>query len=134
MYLEDESEESKQKRKEQYEKDRQAFEAIDKQTKELVKNMAVLKKVDEMNQPIIEMQEQMRKNRKWVDREEDLELKQKYEQQKQRVSNLHEELAGKIEGQINLDFHGNISFQPAGDKKGEDLKKKGEEAKKTGGI
>lgn len=50
---EDESEENRKKRDAIIEKDRLRAEAMDKETAELVKQMEVLKKVDEMNKDVI---------------------------------------------------------------------------------
>ena len=48
-----------------------------------------------------------------MEREEDVELKQMYEEEKKRFEKLHESLVGKIDGQIDLDMHGNISVRSA---------------------
>lgn len=53
---EDESEENKKKRNEVIEADKKRYADLDKQTRELVKQMEVLKKVDEANKELIEHQ------------------------------------------------------------------------------
>ena len=56
------------------------------------------------------------KNVKYADREEDADLKQAYEAKQEKLDGLSGRLAGKIDGEINLDLHGNLTFR---DKPGE---------------
>ena len=56
------------------------------------------------------------KNVKYADREEDAELRQAYEAEQEKLDGLSGRLAGKIDGEINLDLHGNLTFR---DKPGE---------------
>jgi hypothetical protein len=66
--------------------------------------------VDELNKDIIELQKQRKV--KYVDREEDPELKKAYEEEQARFMQMHEKLAGKIDGEIVMDMHGNVSIKP----------------------
>lgn len=50
------------------------------------------------------------KNLKYVDREEDPELKQKYEQAQASLHNLHKTLEDQVDGEINVDLHGNVEM------------------------
>lgn len=119
---EDESEENKKKRKEVLDKDKKAVEAMDKQTEELIKQMEVLKKVDEFNKDRIEEQKLQAKKVKYIDREEDLELKKMYEEEQKRFESLSKELAGKVEGEIDMDMHGNIQVKHSPKAKQEEAK------------
>uniref|UniRef100_A0A7S3HUF3 Uncharacterized protein n=1 Tax=Favella ehrenbergii TaxID=182087 RepID=A0A7S3HUF3_9SPIT len=48
------------------------------------------------------------KNIKYVDREEDPELKAMFEKKTAQLANLGKDLAGKVDGEINIDLHGNL--------------------------
>lgn len=51
-------------------------------------------------------------------REEDQELKALFEKEKERFNELTESLHGDIDGEIDMDLHGNISFRQPGEKGG----------------
>jgi hypothetical protein len=53
------------------------------------------------------------------EREEDDELKRKYEEKLDSVKNLEQTFKDKIDGEIDIDLHGNIGFREPGVKKGE---------------
>ncbi|TNV73045.1 hypothetical protein FGO68_gene9940 [Halteria grandinella] len=110
---EDESAENKQKREEIIRKDKKRLEAMDEQTKEIVKSLEGLKKIDEYNSENMKFQEERRKTQKYISREEDQELKSLYEEEQKRFEKLQESLARKIDGQIDMDMHGNVRFRPA---------------------
>ena len=65
------------------------------------------------------------KNLKYVEREEDIELKQAYEVEQEKLDNLSSRLAGKIDGEINLDLHGNLTFRDKPGDKADDKPKEG---------
>ena len=44
-----------------------------------------------------------------------------YEQEQRKFEQLQEQLKGKIDGQIDMDMHGNITFRPADAKFGENI-------------
>lgn len=120
----EDSMESQEKRKEVLAKDKARFEALDAQTAELVKQMEVLKQVDEMNREVIARQQEELRKRRYVEREEDPEIKRLYEQEQERFLKMQETLGDKIDGEIDMDLHGNFTFRPA----------KGKEEVKTEGI
>jgi hypothetical protein len=43
-----------------------------------------------------------------VERVEDLEMKKAYEEEQERFEKMHESLKGQIDGEIDLDMHGNV--------------------------
>lgn len=51
------------------------------------------------------------RNLEYVEREEDEELKAMYLKEKERVDKLAEEMGDKIDGELNMDLHGNITFK-----------------------
>lgn len=53
------------------------------------------------------------KNLQYVEREEDPELKAMFEKEKDRLDKLSERLYGKLDGEIDMDLHGNIAVKPA---------------------
>ena len=56
---------------------------------------------------------------KYVEREEDLELKAKSEAEKKKFDELSERMYGKVDGELDMDLHGNITFRPPGIKHGQ---------------
>lgn len=69
------------------------------------------------------------KNLKYVDREEDLELKAQSEAEKKKFDELSQRMYGQVDGELDMDLHGNITFRQPGTKHG-DISKK--EEPKTG--
>lgn len=55
----------------------------------------------------------------YVEREEDPELKTLFTKERERIDKLSETLYGKIDGEIDMDLHGNITFREPGTKQGE---------------
>ena len=43
-----------------------------------------------------------------MERVEDLEMKKAYEEEQERFEKMHESLKGQIDGEIDLDMHGNV--------------------------
>jgi hypothetical protein len=66
-----------------------------------------------MNAPVIAAQQERARKQKYVEREEDPELRRLYEQEQQRFQQMQETLKGKIDGEIDMDMHGNVTFKPA---------------------
>jgi hypothetical protein len=54
----------------------------------------------------------------YCDREEDEELKALFVKEQEKFDKLSESLYGKIDGEIDMDLHGNISFRAPGVKGG----------------
>ena len=50
----------------------------------------------------------------YVVREEDPTLKEMYDKEQKRFFELSERLYGQIDGEIDMDLHGNISFRAPG--------------------
>lgn len=50
----------------------------------------------------------------YVEREEDPELKKEFEEEQERFTKLSERMYGKVDGEIDMDLHGNITFRPPG--------------------
>lgn len=89
---EDESEENKKKRVEQIERDKLKYQAIDRHTDELIKSLEIFKKMETLNAEMISEQADERKKIRYVEREEDPEMKKAFEEEKARYENLHETL------------------------------------------
>lgn len=121
----DETPEAKQKRQEQIHKDKQRFSAIDKHTDELIKSLEVLKKIDVLNKDLIDEQNEKRKQIRYVERVEDLEMKKAYEEEQERFEKMHESLKGQIDGEIDLDMHGNVQIRMKGEKREAELLQEG---------
>ena len=51
------------------------------------------------------------KNIKYVEREEDPELKKMYDDEVHRVRNLQNELGHKVDGEISIDIEGNVEIK-----------------------
>eukprot|EP00347_Sterkiella_histriomuscorum_P022422 403338547 len=105
----DESPENRQKLRDLIEKDKQKYASLDSQTEELMKGLQSLKRLEQMNP--IDGQEERFKNIKYVEREEDLELKKLYEEEIKQLQSMSKNLAGKIDGEIDMDLHGNVTFR-----------------------
>jgi len=54
-----------------------------------------------------------------VEREEDPDLKRESEKEKERFNSLSERMYGKVDGELDMDLHGNITFREPGVKYGE---------------
>ena len=107
-------ENTKEEKAAQIAKDKAAYSSISSQSDKLAQGLQSMKdwdKIYEDNQ----LGEKF-KNLKYADREEDAELKQAYEVEQGKLDSLSSRLAGKIDGEINLDLHGNLTFR---DKPGE---------------
>jgi hypothetical protein len=75
-----------------------------------------LKKLEEMNKDVIDEQREYLSKVRYVEREEDLELKAMYEEEQKKFENLQETMADKIDGEIDMDMHGNFTFRSKGAK------------------
>ena len=64
-------------------------------------------------------------NLEYCEREEDPELKAMYEEQQERFSHLSERMHGKVDGELDMDLQGNITFRPPGVKRGSSEAKAG---------
>lgn len=53
------------------------------------------------------------KNIKYVEREEDQQLKALYEAEIRELKEMGTRLKGRIDGEIDMDLHGNITFRSA---------------------
>lgn len=51
-------------------------------------------------------------NLKYVEREEDPELKALYEKKKQEFASMPDELDDKVDAHIDIDYHGNMTVRP----------------------
>ena len=69
-----------------------------------------------MNQPVIEAQQERAKKVKYIEREDDKELKKLYEEEQIRFESMQDTLAGKIDGEIDMDMHGNVNIRYAKNK------------------
>ncbi len=118
----DESEANRLKRDEVLKRDQARLKEIGEQTDDLVKQMEVLKKIDEMNKDVIAVQKEQAKQRKYISREEDLEIKSLYEEEQKKFLKMQETLGDKIDGEIDMDLHGNFTFRPA---PGKEVKEEG---------
>ena len=118
----DESEANRLKRDEVLKRDQARLKEIGEQTDDLVKQMEVLKKIDEMNKEVIAVQKEQAKQRKYISREEDLEIKSLYEEEQKKFLKMQETLGDKIDGEIDMDLHGNFTFRPA---PGKEVKEEG---------
>ncbi|CDW79905.1 UNKNOWN [Stylonychia lemnae] len=106
---EDETEENKEKRSKILKKDRERLKQIQKETEDIVKGLEAFKVLEESQ--IGSTYNDRFKNVKYIEREEDLELKKMYEDEQERFNKLAEELKDKIEGEIDMDMHGNVQFR-----------------------
>jgi hypothetical protein len=70
--------------------------------------MEVLKKIDTLNAELAAEQDERRKEIKYVERVEDPEIKKAYEDERERFEKMHETMSGQIDGEIDLDMHGNV--------------------------
>ena len=92
----------------------------------MIKSLEIFKKMETLNAEMISEQAEERKKIRYVEREEDPEMKKAFEEEKHRYENLHETLKDQIDGQIDLDMHGNVTIR--------EYKKEGESKKEEGGI
>lgn len=67
--------------------------------------------MEALNADVISEQAEERKKIRYVEREEDPEMKMAFEEEKARYENLHETLKDQIDGQIDLDMHGNVTIR-----------------------
>ena len=119
----------KAKRKAVLAKDKVNLDAIDKFTETLIEP---LKEATKNLDAAFEAAGGSSRFRKidYVEREEDEELKAMFEKERARLDKLQDRMYGKIDGEIDLDLHGNIQVREAG-KKNEEVP---EAQEKKGGI
>ena len=67
-----------------------------------------MKKIDVLNADLAEEQDRRRREIKYVERVEDPEIKKAYEEERERFEKMHETMSGQIDGEIDLDMHGNV--------------------------
>ena len=79
----------------------------DQMTDELLKSMEILKEVDRLHKES-GIAEQFKKIQ-YVERVEDLELKEAFEREQAKFNSFSESLKGKVDGEISIDLHGNIA-------------------------
>jgi len=106
------SEEQVRSREEVIEKDKKRKTAVDGFTDELVKAMEATKEIDQAYEES-GYQEHFR-SLEYCEREEDPELKKMYEEEQERFNKLSERMYGKVDGELDMDLHGNITFRPPG--------------------
>ena len=71
--------------------------------------MKVLKKLDEL---YVDMKGADRfKNIEYVDRVEDNEIKQKFEEQLAAVEGMQDKFKDKLDGEMSMDLHGNLEVK-----------------------
>lgn len=92
-------------------------EKIDQFTDEVVKALEGQKAFDKEYEKSGKS-EQFR-NIEYVEREEDPEIKEIFEKENRRFQNLAKDLYGKIDGELDMDLHGNITHRAKGQKQGE---------------
>lgn len=80
---------------------------VEGQTDEIIKSLEFLKNIKSKG----DLVDDLTKDIKYVDREEDPELKEMYEQEKKRFENLAKEYESKVDGEIDMDMHGNIKIK-----------------------
>ena len=85
-------------------------------TNEIVKGLEAIKEVDKFY-AASDYKERF-KSIKYVDREDDPELRQLYEQDQQAIQTISQNLKGKVDGVIEMDLHGNMSIQATNDQTG----------------
>jgi len=120
------SDEQKNKRQEIIERDKKHKDKIDLYTNELVKAMEGTKQFDEEYKKTGHSDQF--KDLKYVEREEDLELKAMFDSEQDKFNKLSENMEGKVDGELDMDLHGNITFRPPGVQRGEPVA----EEKETG--
>lgn len=84
------------------------MEERNKETDLLLKQLENIKKIEQLAKETGHA-EHFKKIR-YVEREEDLELKSLFEQEQSKLRNLDKTLEGKIDGEINVDVHGNVEL------------------------
>ena len=82
-------------------------------TKELVDAIEGTKKFDQAYETSGRSKDLQ--NLKYVEREEDPELKAMYESEMTKFNNMSKDLHGQIDGELDMDLHGNITFRPPKD-------------------
>lgn len=108
-------ENTKEERKQQIDKDKEALKNIQGDAVEIAKGLEGIKDFERYYKEA-KIADRF-KDIKYVSREEDPELKQEYESRQEKLDNLSESLVGKIDGEIDLDLHGNLSFRSKADEK-----------------
>lgn len=83
--------------------------------------MEILKEVDEANKEFLAYQKEHLSKIKYIDREEDPELKKMFEEEQKKFEDLQTKLAGKIDGEIDMDMHGNVVFRTKNEKREAEL-------------
>ena len=106
------SEEQVRAREQVIERDKERRAAVDGFTEELVKAVEASKEVDQAYEES-GYQEHFR-SLEYCEREEDPELKKEYEEEQERFRKLSERMHGKVDGELDMDLHGNITFRPPG--------------------
>ena len=71
--------------------------------------MEILKEVDRLHQES-SIAEQFKKI-EYVEREENLEMKEIYDQEQIKFQQISEKMKGKVDGEINMDLHGNMDIK-----------------------
>ena len=108
-------ENTKEERKQQIDKDKEALKNIQGDAVEIAKGLEGIRDFERYYKEA-KIADRF-KDIKYVSREEDPELKQEYESRQEKLDNLSESLVGKIDGEIDLDLHGNLSFRSKADEK-----------------
>ena len=105
---EDNSEEQIKKRNEVEKRDRERMELLDRDTQSIVKGLEGFKQLEEMSKGV---DMNISKDIKYVEREEDLELKEMYEEEQKKFNDLSKDLKDKLDGEIFMDMHGNVEIK-----------------------
>lgn len=106
------------------EQDKKHSEAIDAFTEELVGELA--KSTKALDQAFKQAGGGAHlRDLEYCEREDDEELKAMYEKERKRVERLTEEMGDRIDGEINMDLHGNITFKEPESKKAQEPAKEG---------
>jgi len=100
------SESSEADRQAQFAKDKQALESYEQDTQQLLKQLENMKNIDKLAKD--SGHADRFKNIKYVEREEDPELKAMFEKKTSEIANLGKDLEGKVDGEIHIDLHGNL--------------------------
>ena len=97
-------------------KDQKQLTSVDEFTAEMVKALDVSKEIDKAYEES-GYREQFQKI-EYCEREEDPVLKKMYEEEQVRFGSLSERMHGKVDGELDMDLHGNITFRAPGVKAG----------------
>ena len=103
------SEEQIKLREKIIEKDSTHAQNLDKFTEEMTKALEGTKEFDKMFNE--SGYADTFKNLKYVDREEDFELKAQSEAEKKKFDELSQRMYGQVDGELDMDLHGNITFR-----------------------